>query len=1015
MPGNPATMQGADMADLQSNVAAFGADPRSLLLFDHDSPSLLPYATLVTAQRAGDADLEIVQAVYEWQGAPLIFLANADAITDQNQLHRIRRLLSMRGDAPYLGLIAPGRLHVYRLALDRKTPEEARVNWGDIGDEQSTAFARLGNTRPNAAISRRDWISNVVLNLLTGSIDKLINVGGVSNEDAISLVGRALFTRFLADRNLLPKSLAAQTVAASLFDNRASAEKTSIWLDKTFNGDLLPLSDGIFSILPNEAYHVLGDVLRRAPDSQLFLGWEEKWDNLDFSHIPVGVLSQAYELYLRNHAPARQRREGGYYTPRSIADLLVRASFRALERQEVTHQARVLDPAAGAGVFLLTAFRELVAERWRLEEQRPDTSSLRSILDNQIVGFDINEAALRFAALGLYLLSIELDPNPRPVDKLRFKNLRGKVLHLVSNEYEEEGARLGSLGPLIGDEHIGRYDLVVGNPPWASGTKLPDWDLVCATVGRIAIERGLTEAPPLPNEVLDIPFVWRAMEWAKPGGQIAFAVHARVLFQQGDGMADARQALFDALDVTSVINGAELRQTKVWPEISAPFCLLFATNRKPDSSAGFRFISPRIEAALNDASVMRIDASNAEVVPAHQLRETPEILKILFRGTTADLGIVERIRSKGYPTLRAFWSETIGSGERGRLKGSGNGYQTLKPSSRVRKQGDGLPGVEAHYLHGLPEVAATTFTEIEINTRSLPKFSHERIHDPRLRELFSGPLVLIHQSPPADTGRIGISISDSDVVFNETFYGFSPGDYRNARALTRYLALILGSKFAVWFALVTSGKFGFERDVVEKATLDRIPLPNFQKFTRVQCDEIEALYEALRGNEITWDVVDNWVAKLYGLGPRDLQVISDTLEFGLPFARNKREAQAAPTPEEKVHFCKVLTEELDPWCERLGSKVHVHLIDQPNISPWAGLEISTTASGPDVSSISDWEGLLRAADDAAASEMMLLNGLDRMLVGRLSQRRYWSETQARLLAQRIVWSHVDFLQGAAKG
>ena len=117
-------------------------------------------------------------------------------------------------------------------------------------------------------------------------------------------------------------------------------------------------------------------------------------------------------------------------------------------------------------------------------------------MDNQIVGFDINEAALRFAALGLYLLSIELDPNPRPVDKLRFKNLRGKVLHLVSNEYEEEGARLGSLGPLIGDEHIGRYDLVVGNPPWASGTKLPDWDLVCATVGRIAIERGLTEAPP---------------------------------------------------------------------------------------------------------------------------------------------------------------------------------------------------------------------------------------------------------------------------------------------------------------------------------------------------------------------------------------------------------------------------------------------------------------------------------------------------------------------------------------
>jgi hypothetical protein len=160
-----------------------------------------------------------------------------------------------------------------------------------------------------------------------------------------------------------------------------------------------------------------------------------------------------------------------------------------------------------------------------------------------------------------------------------------------SVENEAQGSQLGSLGPFVEDEHIGRYDLVSGNPPWSSGTKLPEWNLVRAAVGRIAAERKVAAAPLLPNEVLDIPFVWRAMEWAKPGGQIAFALHARLLFQQGDGMAEARLALFDALDVTSIINGSELRQTKVWPEISAPFCLLFATNRTPDSSAGFRLIS----------------------------------------------------------------------------------------------------------------------------------------------------------------------------------------------------------------------------------------------------------------------------------------------------------------------------------------------------------------------------------------------------------------------------------------
>ena len=64
----------------------------------------------------------------------------------------------------------------------------------------------------------------------------------------------------------------------------------------------------------------------------------------------------------------------------------------------------ILDPAVGGGIFLLSAFRELVAEHWRADGKRPDTDMLRRILYEQMVGFDVNEAALRFSALGLYLL-----------------------------------------------------------------------------------------------------------------------------------------------------------------------------------------------------------------------------------------------------------------------------------------------------------------------------------------------------------------------------------------------------------------------------------------------------------------------------------------------------------------------------------------------------------------------------------------------------------------------------------
>lgn len=997
------------MIDWRTTMARYGGDVASLHLLDADTPELLPYATLVNARRRGSDTLGVVGAIYEWQDAPLIFLVEADLVANDEQLQRLRRLLAMRGDAPYLGVVAPGRLDVYPIALDNKRPGQVRVREGLDTIADIDLLPRLANVRPKAARKRQNWISDVVLNLLTRAIKDLIADAGVDDEDAISLVGRALFTRFLGDRNLLPDDIGSLPASHSLFDDATRAEATSAWLDQIFNGDLLPLSEGIFERLNESGYRVLGDIMRRAPGGQLQLDWEERWDRLDFAHIPVGVLSQAYELYLRSHQSSRQRREGGFYTPRPIADLLVRASFRALDRGGGSAKARVLDPAAGAGVFLLTAFRELVAARWRVSGKRPDTAILREILYNQITGFDINEAALRFAALGLYLLSIELDPEPQPVDKLRFDDLRGVVLHRLGVA-DIKGRHLGSLGPEVGPEHNGRYDIVVGNPPWASGTKLPDWSLVRHEVARIASWRaGKDISPPLPNEVLDLPFVWRAMDWAKPGGQIAFALHARLLFQQGDGMADARLALFRALDVTSVINGSELRQSKVWPEIDAPFCLLLATNRVPGPGAGFRLISPRLETSLNSAGSMRIDAHAAEIIATEDLARTPELLKILFRGTKADLSLVERIRSKGFPTLAEYWSEVVGGSPKGYLTGSGNGYQTLKESSRTRKNGDGKPGVPADYLHGLPDITAESLDDILIDAERLFAFQHRRIHDPRDQAIFSGPLVLVHQSPPAGRERLRVGVAAEAVAYNESFYGFSTATLGSEQTLVRFLALLLGSRFALWFALITSGKFGFERDVVEKAALNRLPLPDLRLLSELQSTEVSSLFDALIVGDASWSDVDQWAANLYGLGASDLQVIADTLTYNAPFSSAKKAAQAPP--QDLEGFCTQVERELAPWAKRFNIVVKATPMQTRPLSPWRGIIVERNGGAADVDLPKHWDGLILLADGSAATEMVVHTAPDTLFVARLAQQRYWTATQARLLAQHIVWNELEFITG----
>ena len=255
------------MADIRASLAEFGADPSALRLLDDERPELLPYATLMTARRNRHATLGIVEAVYEWQGTPLVFLIDADSLEDDGQLQRIRRLLAMRGDAPYLGVVAPGSLRVYRIALDRKSLRQARVGWE--GRRRCEVYGVLAAGQ--RASPSRNHEQGLDFQCRPETVerfdDEAYRTRGLAHEDAISLVGRALFTRFLADRSLLPEGMSEPRDGGEPFRRtREVAEETSNWLDTTFNGDLLPLSAGIFERLPAQGYGVLGDVLRRAPD-----------------------------------------------------------------------------------------------------------------------------------------------------------------------------------------------------------------------------------------------------------------------------------------------------------------------------------------------------------------------------------------------------------------------------------------------------------------------------------------------------------------------------------------------------------------------------------------------------------------------------------------------------------------------------------------------------------------------------------------------------------------------------
>jgi hypothetical protein len=841
--------------------------------------------------------------------------------------------------------------------------------------------------RPPKTTEQVTAVHNLLFSLLDGATSS-ITQAGLSADDALSLAGRALFLRFLVDRRVIGAADVGHVCATAqtfedCFASTENLAATSRWLDRTFNGDLLPLTEAVApengAWMPRLAVsarkrvcNALTLIMHRAePSGQLRLDWGD----LDFAHVPTGLLSQVYERHSQRHY-ATAKDTSVYYTPRGIAEYMVEEAFAAIS---TPHTAKVLDPAVGGGVFLVAGFRRLVEARWRSGGQRPTTKMIRQILNRQLAGFEINEAALRLTALSLYLTALELDPHPHPITELRFQNLRGSVLFDVRSG-TDDGYELGSLGAGVPLPHDHAYDLVIGNPPW---TVLKRKDLyraaVLKNIREIAKERlGAARATQLtiPDDAPDVAFLWQSLRWAKPGGHIAFAVHGRLLFKQTAAGRQAREDLFRAVRITGILNGAALRQTDVWPDVDAPFALLFGINEVPKADNAFYFVSPDRDDLLNRRGTVRIDAAAAHIVSQADAIRTPNLLKLLFRGTTLDRAVVDKILARSTVSLEEYWRE-LGLT-------SGQGFQ-IGGSARAQQS--------AVVLHGLPVLTKAEFRSYNIRTKNLPRFDRPTLLYPRRREIYRAPVVVIPEAPSPQRTVPRAALVLSDVAYNRSFYGYSAAGHRDGRLLADYLLVILNSDIPIYVALLTSAKFGTERDVLHKEDLERLPIRRLSELSAGQVDQVRSLSEAITAGRGDWDAVNAFMAQMYGLNKWDREVIKDTLAVAAPFAAAQRRAQLPPSADEVAAFSRRLSHDLQPFA---GRDVEVRRAVSDSVVPWIWLTVGPTDGDVDTQ---PW---VRAADDLAASQIIACPHDEGVLLGILAQRRYWTATRARLLALSLL-------------
>jgi hypothetical protein len=229
----------------------------------------------------------------------------------------------------------------------------------------------------------------------------------------------------------------------------------------------------------------------------------------------------------------------------------------------------------------------------------------------------------------------------------------------------------------------------------------------------------------------------------------------------------------------------------------------------------------------------------------------------------------------------------------------------------------------------------------------------------------------------------------------------------------RYLLVLVHSLVFEYYTLMSSGRIGSERRVIQVLDVARFPLVVPESLDAEQRHAINVCADGLLANKADWPELDHTVADLYRLSARDVQTMADTLATRAPFAPVRMRATAPATPPEKEIFRSRLETELASVLAAGGHRVRVDLLDSAESHlPWRLLGMSLNGRPLPPELPARW---IETADDLAASRITVLDDREPCLVvGLLDRYRYWTQTQARLLASDLVWQHGALLEERAQ-
>jgi hypothetical protein len=658
------------------------------------------------------------------------------------------------------------------------------------------------------------------------------------------LLARLIFIKFLFDRRDSAGTAALNTAKlkalhkdgvlaqphadlASLLNSYDDTYALFRWLDNIFNGDLFPgkgqtrsqreagwrqeMAEVAPRHLKTIADFVGGRLAMRSGQGLL-------WPQYSFDAIPLEFISSIYEEFVTK---VNKRKAGTVFTPPHVVDFVL---DEVLPWDDTNWNVRVLDPACGSGIFLVKTFQRLVY-RWRLANREEDIkpATLRSLMEKNLFGVDIDPHAVRVASFSLYLaMCDEIDPK-QYWTHVRFPRLRG--VNLVQSDFfseDTEGIR--------SKQDAGQFDIVVGNAPW--GDK---------TIGDSDITKWQNQGWKATYDSIGPLFLAKSAALLKPDGRLSMLQPAGLLFNEVGTAQSFRRKLFASVSVQSVVNLSALR-FQLFPNAIGPACIITFRNVLPDNPA-FTYVCPKSALPTENDYRIIVEAHDIHVLDRHRVIQEPVWWTALMWGSRRDVALVQRLEQcSALHGLSSRGGIILGDQKRRQDKLLGRrilDQPNFPDGTWLKVRAQDLPKNENPWTDS---AASTNFSAFE-----LPQLVIKQSWTVQSRR-FEAAMV-------ESTPRIGGILCSRDYI---TVHGS-----QDQLGLLEAACLVCNSSLAVYFLFLTSHRLASYRPNPNKSDWMRIPVPK----------PISGILDGLTN----WSDVDRRVIDLLRLTPTDRALIEDAV------------------------------------------------------------------------------------------------------------------------------------------